>query len=93
MQLAPNSNPITATVISNLEENSLKIVILKLPENVLPAFLSVGKILTAKNQSDASIDFTEGDIISANIEVMGDPFNQVFLLTQVKKEARDTDTN
>lgn len=85
MQLAPNSNPIEATItqVSNNGE-TLTIVILKLPESKpLPAFLQVGKIVNAKNLSNSSANFAIGDIISANIEVMGDPFNQVYLLHDV----------
>lgn len=93
MQLAPNSNPIKATVVSSINENELKIVIIDLPENVLPAFMGVGKLLTAKNKSSEIQEFFEGDIITANIEVMGDPFNQVFLLTNVLKEDTMGDSN
>lgn len=85
MQLVPNSNPIEATITQILNNGEiLTIVILKLPENnPLPAFLNVGKIVNAKNLSVSEHTFAVGDIISANIEVMGDPFTQSYLLHDV----------
>lgn len=94
MQLAPNNNPIEATVtqVSNNGE-TLTIVILKLPDsNPLPAFLQVGKIVNAKNLTISAGIVKVGDIISANIEVMGDPFTQAYLLHDVsRKETSETE--
>lgn len=88
MQLAPNKTPIKATVIDVLNEgDTLTVVILDMPTEItLPAFLNVGKIVVAKNLSISNgIVFNKGDIISTNIEVMGDPFKQSYLLHDVIK--------
>jgi len=86
MQLRPNRTKITATVIEVLKENNfLKIVILTMPsKETLPAFLWVGKSLQVNNQSNA-ITLLSGDIISAEIEVLGDPFKQTYMLHDVVK--------
>lgn len=84
VQLNPNKTQITATIIQVLADGQFfKIVILTLPEKpTLPAFLWVGKYLKVKNQS-TNIAFAQGDIISAEIEVMGDPFKQSYFLHSI----------
>lgn len=88
MQLAPNKTQIKATITQILDDGTtLVIVILKMRnDEILPAFLWTGKIVTAKNQSlENDIILNEGDIISTDIEVMGDPFKQVYLLHNISK--------
>ena len=88
VQLKPNKTQITATITQVLDDGQFfKIVILTLPEKpTLPAFLWVGKSLQAKNQS-TNVAFAQGDIISAAIEVMGDPFKQSYFLHSIAKIA------
>ncbi|WP_189359588.1 hypothetical protein [Algibacter mikhailovii] len=93
MQLAPNKTSIEATVtaLSNNQEE-ISVVIIKLPpEKPLPAFLHQGKMVKAKNLSPTNntIELQIGDIINAEIEVMGDPFTQTYLLHNISK-AKDS---
>ncbi|MDN3667261.1 hypothetical protein ACFFU1_06510 [Algibacter miyuki] len=84
MEFAPNQTPIKATITELFNENKeVKIVIIELPSNGnYPGFLSVGKILTAKVLSH-NTDYKLEDVISAEIEVSGGPFKQVYKLHHV----------
>lgn len=94
MHLAPNNTVITATITKVFKDDRLEIVILETPDaSILPAFLSVGKLVTATNQStsDVGVVLKEGDIITAEIEVMGDPFKQTYLvkgITNIEEKER-----
>lgn len=86
MMIKPNKTPITATVINPMrEDGSFDIVILSIPGKiVLPAFLWTGKLLEIEGKNlDTEVQIEKGIIISAEIEVLGDPFTQKYLLHSV----------
>ena len=60
-------------------------MILSIPGKiVLPAFLWAGKILTIEGKNiDANVTLEKGRIISAKIEVYGDPFTQKYFLHEI----------
>jgi formylmethanofuran dehydrogenase subunit A len=92
MQLAPNSTKITATITKVFEGNVLEIVILKIPTGkLLSAFLWVGKQLTVINQFTSNLSFVlkEGEIISAEIEIIGDPFKQTYFINNISKTGKN----
>ncbi|WP_158850212.1 hypothetical protein [Algibacter sp. L1A34] len=89
MEFTPNNTIIKAAVVDVLNENDeVKIVILELPKaGSYPGFLSVGKLLIAKIiDANNTIGFKVEDVISAEIEVLGGPLKQVFLLHNVSKQ-------
>lgn len=94
IQLKPNKTPITATITEVFGNGHFfKIVILTLSgTEVLPSFLWVGKSLRAKNQS-TNVMLDEGDIISTEIEVIGDPFKQSYFLHNISKIADAEQSN
>ena len=84
--IQPNKTPITATILeSQKEDGNFEIVILSIPGKiVLPAFLWAGKLLEIEGKNLSSdINIEKGTIISAEIEVLGDPFIQKFMLHSV----------
>ena len=86
MMIQPNKTPITATILSAKNEvGDFDIVILSIPgKQVLPAFLWAGKIVEINgNNLDDQLTIEKGKIISAEIEVLGDPFTQRYLLHSV----------
>ena len=87
MQLRPNKTKITATILTSVrEDQSFDIVILSIPGKiVLPAFLWAGKIVNIQKQiSESKTPLKEGQIISAKIEVLGDPMIQKYLLHEIE---------
>ena len=88
MMIKPNRTPITATILSELdEEKNFEIVILSMAGKiVLPAFLWAGKIVTIDARNlETEIEIKKGAIISGDIEVFGDPFIQRYSLFNVVK--------
>ncbi len=88
MQLIPNKTLIKAAIIEVVDSgNFLKIVILQMPsKHILPAFLNVGKIIIAQNLlANTNKDFKVEDLISVEIEVIGDPFKQTYILHKISK--------
>jgi hypothetical protein len=86
MLIKPNKTAITATILSPInEEGNFDIVILSIPGKVvLPAFLWAGKILTVEGKNlDTNVSIEKGKVISAKIEVYGDPFTQKYFLYDV----------
>ncbi len=85
--IQPNRTPITATILdSKTGEGNFNIVILSMPGKVvLPAFLWAGKILEIEGKNiNEDIIIKKGSIISADIEVLGDPFVQKYMLHSIK---------
>ena len=86
--LKPNRTPITATILSEKnEEQNFDIVILSIVGKiVLPAFLWAGKIVSIDARHLVTeVEITKGEIISADIEVFGDPFVQKYELHNISK--------
>lgn len=86
MLIKPNKTPITATILSSKNENGdFDIVLLSIPGKiVLPAFIWTGKILTIQGKNlDHNVSIEKGQIISAEIEVFGDPFTQKYQLSNI----------
>ena len=84
--LKPNRTPITATILSEKNENNnFDIVILSIVGKiVLPAFLWAGKIVTIDARNlNTEVKISKGEIISAEIEVFGDPFTQKYELRNI----------
>lgn len=86
MMIQPNKTPITATIINPKNEaGNFDIVILSIPgQIVLPAFLWTGKIIEIEGKNlSPEVSLEKGKIISADIEVLGDPRTQKFLLHSI----------